>query len=102
MNETTNNNSPEEGLPQFKLKQLQEAISLLEDLSWRVMWAIDFARFPSIQDELDPLLDAIDTAQETLENKHDELEDDLKTYEENKTITLQRFKENNSLQDILN
>jgi len=64
------------------LKQIGEALKLVEDLDWRVSWALDFSEHGDINDALSPVLDALSSAQEELEEQQEQLESQLQEYKE--------------------
>jgi predicted DNA-binding protein YlxM (UPF0122 family) len=64
------------------LKQIGEALKLVEDLDWRVAWALDFSEHVDINDALNPVQEALSTAQEELEEQQEQLEYQLQEYKE--------------------
>ena len=64
------------------LKQLSEALKLVEDLDWKVAWALDFSEHQDINDALSPIQEALSTAQEELEEQQEQLEHQLQEYKE--------------------
>jgi len=80
---TDTDNKPEEFLAQAKdcLKQLGEASALLDDLSWRLVWALDFSAHERISEAIDPVLDAVSEAQDTINHEQDELQSQIEEYE---------------------
>jgi phage shock protein A len=64
------------------LKQISEALKLVEDLDWRVAWALDFSEHNDINDALSPVQEALSTAQEELEEQQEQLEYQLQEYKE--------------------
>ena len=63
-----------------KLKQLKEAIKLVEDLDWKVAWALDFSEHGDINDALSPIQFVISDAQDELEEVQERLEEQLQEY----------------------
>ena len=53
------------------LKQIGEALKLVEDLDWRVAWALDFSEHSDINDALSPVGESLSNAQEELEQLQD-------------------------------
>jgi hypothetical protein len=92
---------PPQGSPELKLLQLSEAQNLLDDLSWRVSWALDFSEFASISEALNPVLQAIDTALDNIDEEKDALESAIEYYQEKKGVALREFEEENSLKPLL-
>ena len=64
------------------LKQLKEALNLLDDLNWKVSWALDFSQYSDINDSLDPVLGAISNAEDELNEQIEQLEYQLQEYKE--------------------
>jgi RNA polymerase-binding transcription factor DksA len=62
------------------LKQVREALKLIEDLSWRICWAQDFSQYMDINDALDPIGNSLSDAQEELEHMESHLEEQLQEY----------------------
>lgn len=67
-----------------KLKQLNEASELLEDISDRCAWADDFAHYQSIRDALDPVYTAAEHAKDEIDEMIDDIESQLEEMEEKK------------------
>jgi predicted DNA-binding protein YlxM (UPF0122 family) len=65
-----------------KLKQIGEALKLLEDLDWRVAWALDFSEHNDINDALDPISSVISDAQDELTEIQDRLEEQIQEYKD--------------------
>jgi phage shock protein A len=63
-----------------KLKQIKEALKLVEDLDWRVAWALDFSEHQDINEALDPIQSALSDAQEELEETLERIEEQLEEY----------------------
>ena len=63
-----------------KLKQLKEVIKLVEDLDWKVAWALDFSEHGDINDALSPIQFVISDAQDELEEVQERLEEQLQEY----------------------
>jgi len=64
------------------LKQINEALKLVEDLDWKVAWALDFSEHYDINDALSPIQEALSTAQEELEEQQEQIEYQLQEYKE--------------------
>lgn len=64
------------------LKQISEALKLVEDLDWKVAWALDFSEHMDINDALSPIQEALSTAQEELEEQQEQLEYQLQEYKD--------------------
>jgi DNA-binding transcriptional MerR regulator len=64
------------------LKQIGEALKLVEDLDWKVSWALDFSEHMEINDALDPILQALSSAQEELEEQQEYIEQQLQEYKD--------------------
>jgi len=69
---------------QHKLKQLNEASSLLEEIVDRIAWADDFAAYSSIRETLDPVYTAADHAKDEIDEEIMELESQLEEMNEKK------------------
>jgi chromosome segregation ATPase len=69
---------------EHKIKQLSEAIQLLEDVGGRLDWATDFAAFNSIVDALSPINSLVYDTQTEFEEELEQLEEELKAYKEDK------------------
>lgn len=69
-----------------KLKQLNEAISLLEEFTDRLAWADDFAAYESIREALDGPYTAAEHAKDELEETLNDLETQLEEFEEKKSV----------------
>jgi len=63
-----------------KLKQLKEALKLVEDLDWKVAWALDFSEHGDINDALSPIQSTLSDAQDELEEVLESLEEQLQEY----------------------
>jgi flagellar capping protein FliD len=77
------NNKPEEFLAQAKdcLKQLGEAHDLLDDLFWRLAWALDFSAHERISEALEPVLDVVSNAQDMIDSEQNDLQTQIEEYE---------------------
>ena len=62
------------------LKQVKEALKLVEDLGWRIGWAQDFSELSDINDALDPISSALSDAENELEELEQHLEEQLQEY----------------------
>ena len=69
---------------QHKLKQLNEASSLLEDISDRISWADDFANYGSIREALDPVYTAAEYAKDEIDEEIIEIESQIEELQEKK------------------
>jgi prefoldin subunit 5 len=69
---------------QHKLKQLNEASSLLEEFSDRLCWADDFACYESIRETLDPVFTATERAVSEIEDEIVEIESQIEELQEKK------------------
>jgi len=65
-----------------KLKQLKEALKLVEDLDWKVAWALDFSEHEDINDALSPIQSTLSDAQDELEDVQERLEEQLQEYKD--------------------
>ena len=59
---------------QHKLKQLNEALELVEEISDRCAWADDFANYGSIREALDPVYTAAERARDEIGDQIEEIE----------------------------
>lgn len=64
----------------YNLKQVREALKLVDDLGWRVGWAQDFSELSDINDALDPISSALSDAEDELEELEQHLEEQLQEY----------------------
>jgi len=65
-----------------KLKQIGEALKLVEDLDWKVAWALDFSEHEDINDALNPIQIVLSDAQDELQEVQDRLEEQLQEYKD--------------------
>jgi len=65
-----------------KLKQLKEALKLIEDLDWKIAWALDFSEHEDINDALSPVQYKLSDAQYELEEVLDRVEEQLQEYKD--------------------
>tara|TARA_R110000868_G_scaffold87240_4_gene244143 strand:+ start:1411 stop:1692 length:282 start_codon:yes stop_codon:yes gene_type:complete len=84
-----------------KIKQLKEAVALMEELSWRVVWALDFSNFQTINEELDPVQDVIAEAHNALEEELESLEEATEDYKTTKEFAEAEFDQESNLQYYL-
>jgi chromosome segregation ATPase len=73
---------------QHKLKQLQEASDLLEEISDRISWADDFANYDSIREALDPVFTAAEHAKDEIDEEIVEIENQIEEHEDKKHMAL--------------
>lgn len=76
---------------QDKLKQLNEACGMLEDLEWKLSWALDFSKYESINEILNPLLSQVADALEEMEENRDHLEEEIESYKTDKAFNEEEF-----------
>jgi septation ring formation regulator EzrA len=69
---------------QHKLKQLNEALELVEEISDRCAWADDFANYGSIREALDPVFSAAEHAVSEIEDQINEIESQIEEMKEKK------------------
>ena len=69
---------------QHKLKQLNEALALVEEISDRCAWADDFACYGSIREALDPVFTAAEYAVSEIEDQINEIESQIEEMKEKK------------------
>jgi gas vesicle protein len=86
---------------QEKLKQLNEASSLLDELSWRICWAQDFSKFGSINEILDPVGDAISEALDEVNEAIEDLEEAIKEEEADKALAVAEVESEGRVQYLL-
>lgn len=84
-----------------KLKQLGEAASLLDELSWRISWAQDFSEFSSINEVLDPVGDAISTAIDEINEEIESLQGAIDEEKTNKALAIAEVESDSRLQYLL-
>lgn len=73
---------------EHKLKQLSEALSLLDEVSGRLMWAADFAQYLSITDAMYSIIEPLEEAVDQLTEEKENLENCLEVYNEKKEEVL--------------
>lgn len=66
----------------LKIKQLEEAQSLLDDMSFRLCWATDFSEFDSITDVLNEPINAVDNAKDEIDEMLESAEEALEEYKQ--------------------
>lgn len=71
-----------------KQKQLEEACSLLDDIGWKVDWALDFCNYSDIDEALTPLSYAVSEAKDEIESKLETLLESIQKYEEDQHFAL--------------
>lgn len=84
-----------------KLQQLNEAHSMLEDIEWRVCWALDFSEYSSINEALTPAVEQISNALEEIEMMKEQLEEEIESYKTDKQNNEDEFDNNASLKYCL-
>lgn len=80
-----------------KRKQLDEAVNLLDDLGFRITWALDFSKFESINEILKPLSYQLDEAQTHLEELLEEIDEEIENYQIEKIFNEKEFDSQSSL-----
>ena len=55
-------------------------MKLVEDLNWKVSWALDFSHHGDINEALDPILNACSDAEDNLQELQDRVEEQLDEY----------------------
>lgn len=63
-----------------KLKELNEALNVIEDIEDKVIWAQDFTSYPDITRALEPIHEGITSARSDIEHEIDFLEDQIHEY----------------------
>ena len=81
-----------------KIKQLKEAVNLLDDIGFRISWALDFSEFQSINDILYPLSYQISEAQDEMEELLETMEEKFEEYEYEKAMSQDQFEKESELQ----
>ena len=81
-----------------KIKQLKEAVALLDDIGFRVCWALDFSEFNSINDILNPLSYRLSEAQDEMEELLETMEEKFEEYEQEKAMFQDQFEKESELQ----
>lgn len=69
---------------QHKLKQLNEALELVEEISDRCAWADDFSNYGSIREALDPIYSASEHARDEIDDQINEIESQIEEMKEKK------------------
>jgi hypothetical protein len=64
-----------------KLKELKEALQVVQKLEDQVSWACDCTNFACISEALEPMYDVIDTARTQLEHELDYLDNEISDYQ---------------------
>jgi len=76
-----------------KLKELKEALSVVNKIEEQISWACDFTNYRSISNALDPIYESTDSAKEDIEKEIYYLEEQLDEYE----FKLAEFEEANNI-----
>jgi hypothetical protein len=76
---------------EHKLKQLNEAHSMLEDIEWKLCWALDFSEYCSIDEQLNPVLDQVSNALEEVDTMREQLEEEIESYKVDKAFNEEEF-----------
>lgn len=82
---------------QAKQKQLEEALAMLDDIGWKVDWALDFCDYSDIDETLTPLSYAISEAHEEIESKLESLLESVDKYETEQHFALAEVDSNTDL-----
>jgi hypothetical protein len=64
-----------------KMKELKEALQVVQKIEDQVSWACDCTSFTCISEALEPLYEVVDTARQRLENELDYLDNEISDYE---------------------
>lgn len=67
-----------------KMKELKEALEVVQKIEDQVSWACDFTSFSCISQALEPIYEAIDNARTDLQHEQDMLEYQIEEYNWNK------------------
>ena len=73
---------------QAKQKQLKEALDLLDDIGWKVDWALDFCNYSDIDEALSPLSYAVSDSRDEIEEKLNSLDEAIEKYESDQVFAL--------------
>lgn len=65
-----------------KLKELREALNVIQSVENKVTWAQDFTNYPDITRALDPINQGVDCARDEIEREIDYLENQVQEYNE--------------------
>lgn len=76
-----------------KLKELKEALSVVQKIEDQISWACDFTSYTIISNALEPVYEVVDSAKENIENEIFYLEDQLEEY----NFKLAEFEEENKI-----
>ena len=84
-----------------KLKELEEAMALLDRLGGDIDWALDFCNYESINEHLSPLSYAIGEAHEEIEEMYERLSEEIENYKTNKAFADQEFEDQSDLKYLV-
>lgn len=76
-----------------KLKELKEALDVIQSIEDKVTWAQDFTSYPVITYALDPINEGVDSARDAIEREIDYLEEQISDYD----FKLAMFEEENKI-----
>ena len=84
-----------------KQKQLEEALAMLDDLGWKVDWALDFCNYSDIDEALTPLSYAVSDAHDEIEARLESLLEAVDKYETDQHFALAEVDSNSDLKYYL-
>jgi hypothetical protein len=84
-----------------KLKQIKEAISLIEDIEWKICWALDFSEYQSINELLSPIAEQASTSLEEMQEMEESLEEEIEAHEFRKKEHEEEFENETNLKYYL-
>lgn len=64
-----------------KLKELKEALQVIQSVEDKVIWACDFTSFPIISRALEPIAEVADEVREIIQDEIDYIKDRIEDYE---------------------
>jgi hypothetical protein len=65
----------------LKLKELKEALQVIQSVEDKVTWACDFTTFPVISRALEPIAEIADEVREIIQDEINYIEDRIEDYE---------------------
>lgn len=78
---------------QHKLKELKEALNVIESVEDKVIWACDFTSYPDIAYMLNPIADVAGEVRDKIEDEIYHLEEQIEEY----SYKLAEFEEDNTI-----
>lgn len=77
-----------------KLKELKQALELLDNIENKIIWAQDFTSYPDICQALEPIYGGIESARDKIDGKVYYLEEEISEYD----FKLAEFEQENKIE----